>query len=198
MVHRSWTARRSWSAMGTREWWRPHLLPLLLLLLCGECPPVGGCNEKRMLSLLPHCGEAFAERMKKVEVWKWCNLSEFIVSARCPPPEGVGAGTLDVSLTEVCSVCSMWTSAQWSGCCRRPPGFNPSLTTYDVTFDTYVASAQMREEKLREAKGVAQGHTARKRHSQGLCSGRLDPPTMFLGFKFFHLVNSSRPVSGRL
>nr|XP_058929609.1 receptor activity-modifying protein 3 isoform X1 [Kogia breviceps] len=45
----------------------------------GECPPVGGCNEKRMLSLLPHCGEAFAERMKKVEVWKWCNLSEFIV-----------------------------------------------------------------------------------------------------------------------
>ncbi|XP_049570641.1 receptor activity-modifying protein 3 isoform X2 [Orcinus orca] len=45
----------------------------------GECPPVGGCNEKRMLAMLPHCGQTFAERMKKVEVWKWCNLSEFIV-----------------------------------------------------------------------------------------------------------------------
>ena len=45
----------------------------------GECPPVGGCNEKRMLAMLPHCGKTFAERMKKVEVWKWCNLSEFIV-----------------------------------------------------------------------------------------------------------------------
>nr|XP_030727126.1 receptor activity-modifying protein 3 isoform X2 [Globicephala melas] len=47
--------------------------------LHGECPPVGGCNEKRMLAMLPHCGQTFAERMKKVEVWKWCNLSEFIV-----------------------------------------------------------------------------------------------------------------------
>ncbi|XP_028346044.1 receptor activity-modifying protein 3 isoform X4 [Physeter macrocephalus] len=45
----------------------------------GECPPAGGCNEKRMLALLPHCGKTFAEKMKKVEVWKWCNLSEFIV-----------------------------------------------------------------------------------------------------------------------
>ena len=60
-----------------------------------------------------------------------------------PPPEGGGAGTLDVSLTEVCSVCSVWTSAQRSRCCREPPGFNPSLTAYDVTFDQYVASAQV-------------------------------------------------------
>ncbi|XP_061053534.1 receptor activity-modifying protein 3 [Eubalaena glacialis] len=66
--------------METRARRRPHLLPLLLLLqLCGECPPVGGCNEKHMLAVLPHCGKTFAERMKKVEVWKWCNLSEFIV-----------------------------------------------------------------------------------------------------------------------
>uniref|UniRef100_A0A8C3YBC9 Receptor activity-modifying protein 3 n=1 Tax=Catagonus wagneri TaxID=51154 RepID=A0A8C3YBC9_9CETA len=60
---------------------RPQLLPLLLLLLllCGACPPVSGCNEKRMLAMLPRCGRTFAEMMKKVEVWKWCNLSEFIV-----------------------------------------------------------------------------------------------------------------------
>ncbi|XP_059963684.1 receptor activity-modifying protein 3 [Mesoplodon densirostris] len=45
----------------------------------GGCPPAGGCNEKRMLAMLPRCGKTFAERMKKVEVWKWCNLSEFIV-----------------------------------------------------------------------------------------------------------------------
>ncbi|XP_073665618.1 receptor activity-modifying protein 3 isoform X2 [Tursiops truncatus] len=50
--------------------------------LHGECPPVGGCNEKRMLAMLPHCGQTFAERMKKVEVWKWCNLSEFIVTGQ--------------------------------------------------------------------------------------------------------------------
>ncbi|KAB1276539.1 Receptor activity-modifying protein 3 [Camelus dromedarius] len=44
----------------------------------GECSPVGGCNETRMLELLPWCGEAFANMMHKVEVWKRCNLSEFI------------------------------------------------------------------------------------------------------------------------
>ena len=52
---------------------------LMAVSSLGECPPVGGCNEKRMLAMLPHCGQTFAERMKKVEVWKWCNLSEFIV-----------------------------------------------------------------------------------------------------------------------
>ncbi|XP_072821549.1 receptor activity-modifying protein 3 isoform X1 [Vicugna pacos] len=45
----------------------------------GECSPVGGCNETRMLELLPWCGEAFANMMHKVEVWKRCNLSEFIM-----------------------------------------------------------------------------------------------------------------------
>lgn len=32
-----------------------------------------------MLERLPRCGKAFAEMMQKVDVWKWCNLSEFIV-----------------------------------------------------------------------------------------------------------------------
>lgn len=45
----------------------------------GGCPRVGGCNETRMLEKLPLCGKAFADRMHKVDVWKWCNLSEFIV-----------------------------------------------------------------------------------------------------------------------
>ncbi|XP_031194933.1 receptor activity-modifying protein 3 isoform X1 [Mastomys coucha] len=84
---------------------RLHLLPLLLLLcelvescfqcLCGsfgamcmedhrfqssgECAQVCGCNETGMLERLPRCGKAFAEMMQKVAVWKWCNLSEFIV-----------------------------------------------------------------------------------------------------------------------
>ncbi|XP_051020889.1 receptor activity-modifying protein 3 [Acomys russatus] len=55
-----------------------HLLPLLLLL-CGECAQVCGCNETGMLERLPRCGKAFADMMQKIEVWKWCNLSEFIV-----------------------------------------------------------------------------------------------------------------------
>ncbi|XP_030887216.1 receptor activity-modifying protein 3 isoform X1 [Leptonychotes weddellii] len=45
----------------------------------GGCPRVGGCNETRMLEKLPLCGKAFADMMHKVDVWKWCNLSEFIV-----------------------------------------------------------------------------------------------------------------------
>ncbi|XP_029770528.1 receptor activity-modifying protein 3 isoform X1 [Suricata suricatta] len=45
----------------------------------GGCPRVGGCNETRMLEKLPRCGKAFADMMRTVEVWKWCNLSEFIV-----------------------------------------------------------------------------------------------------------------------
>lgn len=57
---------------------RLPLLPLLLLL-CGECAQVCGCNETGMLERLPRCGKAFAEMMQKVDVWKWCNLSEFIV-----------------------------------------------------------------------------------------------------------------------
>ncbi|KAM5187836.1 receptor activity-modifying protein 3 isoform 1-T1 [Callospermophilus lateralis] len=57
---------------------RPHLFPLLLLL-CGGCARVCGCNETRMLERLPLCGKAFADMMQKVDVWKWCNLSEFIV-----------------------------------------------------------------------------------------------------------------------
>lgn len=40
---------------------------------------MGGCNETRMLEKLPLCGKAFADMMHKVDVWKWCNLSEFIV-----------------------------------------------------------------------------------------------------------------------
>ncbi|XP_076974754.1 receptor activity-modifying protein 3 isoform X2 [Tamandua tetradactyla] len=67
--------------MEARASWRPQLLPLLLLLLLlfsGSSPSVGGCNETRMLEKLPQCGDAFADRMQKVEVWKWCNLSEFI------------------------------------------------------------------------------------------------------------------------
>ena len=52
---------------------------LTTLSSLGESPPVGDCNEKRMLAMLPRCGKTFAEKMKKVEVWKWCNLSEFIV-----------------------------------------------------------------------------------------------------------------------
>lgn len=62
----------------------------------------------------------------------------------------------------------------------------------------FLSLLQMWEEKFRGAKGVAQGHTARKWHSQGLCSGRLAPPATFLRFKFSRLVNSSKPVLGRL
>ncbi|XP_072633332.1 receptor activity-modifying protein 3 isoform X1 [Canis lupus baileyi] len=66
--------------MEARARRRPQLrLLLLLLLLCGGCPRVGGCNETRMLEKLPRCGKAFADMMHKVDVWKWCNLSEFIV-----------------------------------------------------------------------------------------------------------------------
>lgn len=50
-----------------------------LLSLLGECAQVCGCNETGMLERLPRCGKAFAEMMQKVAVWKWCNLSEFIV-----------------------------------------------------------------------------------------------------------------------
>lgn len=59
----------------------PRAFRAVLTAVCplGECPPVSGCNEKRMLAMLPRCGKTFAEMMKKVEVWKWCNLSEFIV-----------------------------------------------------------------------------------------------------------------------
>ncbi|MBZ3885670.1 Receptor activity-modifying protein 3 [Sciurus carolinensis] len=57
---------------------RLHLFPLLLLLY-GGCARVCGCNETRMLERLPRCGKAFADMMHKVDVWKWCNLSEFIV-----------------------------------------------------------------------------------------------------------------------
>ncbi|EAW61049.1 receptor (calcitonin) activity modifying protein 3, isoform CRA_b [Homo sapiens] len=45
----------------------------------GGCPRAGGCNETGMLERLPLCGKAFADMMGKVDVWKWCNLSEFIV-----------------------------------------------------------------------------------------------------------------------
>ncbi|MEJ1274395.1 receptor (calcitonin) activity modifying protein 3 [Cricetulus griseus] len=45
----------------------------------GECAQVCGCNETGMLERLPRCGKAFADMMQKVDVWKWCNLSEFIV-----------------------------------------------------------------------------------------------------------------------
>uniref|UniRef100_A0A5F7ZVL5 Receptor activity-modifying protein 3 n=2 Tax=Macaca TaxID=9539 RepID=A0A5F7ZVL5_MACMU len=65
---------------------RPQLLPLLLLL-CGGCPRAGGCNETGLLERLPLCGKAFADMMGKVDVWKWCNLSEFIVG--CIVPEAV-------------------------------------------------------------------------------------------------------------
>ncbi|XP_045875982.1 receptor activity-modifying protein 3 [Meles meles] len=66
--------------METRERRRPQFrLLLLLLLLCGGCPPAGGCNETRMLEKLPLCGKAFADMMRTVDVWKRCNLSEFIV-----------------------------------------------------------------------------------------------------------------------
>lgn len=54
-------------------------IPLSLLSLLGECAQVCGCNETGMLERLPRCGKAFAEMMQKVAVWKWCNLSEFIV-----------------------------------------------------------------------------------------------------------------------
>ena len=40
---------------------------------------MGGCNETRMLEKLPQCGQAFADMMHTVDVWKWCHLSEFIV-----------------------------------------------------------------------------------------------------------------------
>ncbi|XP_001496147.4 receptor activity-modifying protein 3 isoform X1 [Equus przewalskii] len=72
--------RRSRPAMETRVvLWRPQLLSLLLVLLCGGCTPVVGCNETRMLEMLPRCGKAFADRMHEVDAWKWCNLSEFVV-----------------------------------------------------------------------------------------------------------------------
>ncbi|XP_065398066.1 receptor activity-modifying protein 3 isoform X1 [Macaca fascicularis] len=45
----------------------------------GGCPRAGGCNETGLLERLPLCGKAFADMMGKVDVWKWCNLSEFIV-----------------------------------------------------------------------------------------------------------------------
>ncbi|XP_021109918.1 receptor activity-modifying protein 3 [Heterocephalus glaber] len=62
--------------METRER-RPQLL--WLLLLCGTCARVCCCNETRMLERLPRCGKTFAERMREVAVWKWCDLSQFIV-----------------------------------------------------------------------------------------------------------------------
>ncbi|XP_013208819.1 receptor activity-modifying protein 3 [Microtus ochrogaster] len=55
-----------------------YLLPLLLLL-CDACAQVYGCNETGMLERLPRCGRTFADRMQRVDVWKWCNLSEFVV-----------------------------------------------------------------------------------------------------------------------
>lgn len=45
----------------------------------GGCAQVCGCNETGMLERLPRCGRAFADMMQKVDVWKWCNLSEFVV-----------------------------------------------------------------------------------------------------------------------
>uniref|UniRef100_A0A0D9RT79 Receptor activity-modifying protein 3 n=1 Tax=Chlorocebus sabaeus TaxID=60711 RepID=A0A0D9RT79_CHLSB len=45
----------------------------------GGCPRAGGCNETGLLERLPLCGKAFADMMGKLDVWKWCNLSEFIV-----------------------------------------------------------------------------------------------------------------------
>ncbi|XP_055000808.1 receptor activity-modifying protein 3 [Sorex araneus] len=57
----------------------PGLLLPLLLLLCGGGAPVGGCNETRMLELLPQCQAAFSASMHSVAVWKWCDLAEFIV-----------------------------------------------------------------------------------------------------------------------
>ncbi|KAM5273634.1 receptor activity-modifying protein 3 [Ctenodactylus gundi] len=40
---------------------------------------VWGCDEVQMLGRLPHCGEAFAAMMHRVNTSKWCELSEFIV-----------------------------------------------------------------------------------------------------------------------
>ncbi|XP_007538997.1 receptor activity-modifying protein 3 [Erinaceus europaeus] len=56
------------------------LLPLLLrmLLLGGGCPLVGGCDETRMLEVLPLCGKAFSSMMQRVDVWRWCDLSAII------------------------------------------------------------------------------------------------------------------------
>lgn len=52
---------------------------LMAVLSPGGCTPVVGCNETRMLEMLPRCGKAFADRMHEVDAWKWCNLSEFVV-----------------------------------------------------------------------------------------------------------------------
>lgn len=64
--------------MGTPAPRAAQLLPLLLLL-CGGGAPVGGCDETRMLELLPLCRTAFAASMHKVAASKWCDLAEVIM-----------------------------------------------------------------------------------------------------------------------
>ncbi|XP_070120486.1 receptor activity-modifying protein 3 isoform X1 [Equus caballus] len=104
--------RRSRPAMETRVvLWRPQLLSLLLVLLCGGCTPVVGCNETRMLEMLPRCGKAFADRMHEVDAWKWCNLSEFVVT-----PPGVGTR-------------GQWTELMQLGRCR--PAFSSVILDSD-------------------------------------------------------------------
>nr|XP_023414387.1 receptor activity-modifying protein 3 [Loxodonta africana] len=55
------------------------LLFPLILFAHGSCPRVDGCDETRMMEKLPRCGKAFADVMQELDIWKWCNLSEFIV-----------------------------------------------------------------------------------------------------------------------
>ncbi|KAG8510525.1 Receptor activity-modifying protein 3 [Galemys pyrenaicus] len=57
-----------------RSHWNAHSCPAL-----GRCPAVGGCDETHMQERLTRCGKCFADSMRKVDVWNWCNLSEFIV-----------------------------------------------------------------------------------------------------------------------
>ncbi|XP_012618877.1 receptor activity-modifying protein 3 [Microcebus murinus] len=65
--------------MATLALLRLHPLPLLLLLLCGECFQTGGCSEASVQEKMPRCGRAFIDMVRKVEVWKRCKLSDFVV-----------------------------------------------------------------------------------------------------------------------
>lgn len=93
-----WSGHRSVLSQGTQTWETRGLgsegisaggaaeVPLeeepwhcLTVSSAGTCARVCGCNETRMLERLPRCGKTFAERMREVAVWKWCDLSQFIV-----------------------------------------------------------------------------------------------------------------------